>query len=239
MVASVFADRCDRMPPQLNRDLLRAVAREVASGQSAYEFEDRIAKRYDVCTRTVRNYVAAVLEDYREEDRAIVSRARLQGRFVATSAAGKWIKRSDKLWAEAARLLARARALDIDRNGGVAGATSRLIAHLEMSGRANLDDGMEPLPVDLDQLKAGAVVAIIRGDRRDAAILIKRAEGADSRACDWFDRAQKIAGTYEPAPPGEEARPAASLTTPQRRAKLERLRGLLRDMIAKRGAEGE
>lgn len=219
--------------------MLLAVAREVASGRSCYEFEDRIAEQFSVTPRCVRNYVAAVLEDYQEEDRAIVSRARLQGRFVATSAAGKWIKRSDKLWSEAARLLARARALDIDRNGQATGATSRLIAQLEMTGRASLDDGMEPLPVDLDQLKAGSVVAIIRADRRDAAILMKRAEGADSRACDWFDRAQKIAGTYEPAPPGVESRPAASLTTPQRRAKLERLRGLLRDMIAKRGAEGE
>lgn len=225
------------MPPQLNRAMLRAVAREVASGRSCYEFEDRIAEQFSVTPRCVRNYVAAVLEDYQEEDRAIVSRARLQGRFVATAAAGKWIKRSDKLWSEAARLLARARALDIDRNGQVTGATSRLIAQLEMAGRASLDDGMEPLPVDLDQLKAGAVVAIIRADRRDAAILMKRAEGADSRACDWFDRAQKIAGTYEPAPPGVESRPAASLTTPQRRAKLERLKDILRE-LKNRGSGG-
>lgn len=217
--------------------MLQAVAREVASGRSCYEFEDRIAEQFGVTPRCVRNYVAAVLEEYQEEDRAIVSRARLQGRFVATAAAGKWIKRSDKLWSEAARLLARARALDIDRNGQVTGATSRLIAQLEMSGRASLDDGMEPLPVDLDQLKVGAVVAIIRADRRDAAIIMKRAEGADSRACDWFDRAQKIAGTYESAPPGAEARPAASLTTPQRRAKLERIKDILRDMTKRRAAE--
>lgn len=226
------------MPPQLNRAMLQAVAREVASGRSCYEFEDRIAEQFDVTPRCVRNYVAAVLEEYQEEDRAIVSRARLQGRFVATSAAGKWIKRSDKLWSEAARLLARARALDLDRGGKVAGATSRLIAQLEMAGRASLDDGMEPLPANLDQLKAGAVVEIIRADRRDAAILMKRAEGADARACDWFDRAQKIAGTYESAPPGAEARPAASLTTPQRRAKLERIKDILRDMT-KRRADGE
>lgn len=220
--------------------MLRVVAREVATGASPFQFEERVAEQFQVTTRCVRDYIKVVLEDVRDQDRAILARARLQGRFVAGAASAKWIKRSDELWREAARILARVRAIDLDRKGEIDGATSRLIKHLESSGRASLDDGflLEEMAVPLDQLRGGAVVETLRRDRRDAAILIKRAEGCDARALEWFERAQKIAGTYEPAPPDTEAAKASlQLTSVQRRARLDSLRAHLASIRKEDAAE--
>jgi len=65
---------------------------------------------------------------------------------------------------------------------------------------------------------------VARDDRRDAALLIKRAEQADALAQGWFDKAQRIAGTYEPETydPAKQGGAAANLTSAQKRAKLQR-----------------
>lgn len=212
--------------PKLNRKLLRLVGDALARGAPVSTFEDDLARKLRVSDRTVRKYAALINEQRDRDDAEHLKRARQQGRFVARAAAARHLKRADQLYADAAKLIARAARLD-----GKRGAAARLIAAIEASGRPVLDDG--PAPVDAKEVeqeikRTPVLLQIARDDRRDAALLIKRAEQADALAQGWFDKEQKIAGTYEPEPP---AAPGSGrgpiLTSPQRRAKMEVIRAAL------------
>jgi hypothetical protein len=86
----------------------------------------------------------------------------------------------------------------------------------------------------MDPQALAAALEIAREDRRQASTLIKRAEGCETRALDWFDRGAKIAGAYEASTAAPEAT-RVQLTSPQRRAKLDRIGEILRAAKA-RGA---
>lgn len=209
--------------PKLNRKLLRLVGTELARGAPVSTFEDRLARQAKVTDRTVRKYAALINEQRDVEDAADIKRARRQGRFVALAACARHMARADALYADAGKLIARAAKLD-----GKRGAAARLVAAIEAAGRPVLDDGpapeLEPADVERELKATPLLLQIAREDRRDAAMLIKRAEQADARAADWFERAQKIAGTYEPETydPAQRGGPAANLTSAQKRAKLQR-----------------
>lgn len=211
---------------KLNRKLLKLVGIERARGAPVSTFEEAVARRFGVSTRTVRNYSALIDERRDAEDSAEIRRARRGASFVARAAAARHLKRADALFAAAAQLISRAARLD-----GRRGAGERLVAAIEATGRPVLDDGPppgEPGEVEQEIKRAPALLQIARDDRRDAAMLVKRGEQADALAVAWFDRAQKIAGTYEPEPP---AAPGSGrgpiLTSPQRRAKMEVIRAAL------------
>lgn len=218
--------------PKLNRKMLRAVGIELARGAAVSTFEDRIARRFRCTDRAVRKYAAIINEQRDAEDALDLRRARRRGRFVADAACAKHLERADRLYAEASKLLMRARRID----GGKSAAGDRLVAAIEAAGRRVLDDdgGMdEPADHEGEANRARGVLAIARADRFDAAILIKRGEAADALAQGWFDKSQKIAGTYDPQPGGGETRSGgagANLTSAQKRAALAKLR----DAIAKR-----
>lgn len=211
----------------INETLTLAVARLLAKGTPPTTIQERLSRRYKVTTRTVRDYIAAAEEQRDEDDRALASRYRRDGVFVVRAAAAKWITRSDKLFALASRLLARADRFD----GGDSALGERLVKKILAAGRM-LDDG----PVDDDEpddVRAYATaLESAREDRRQAAILIKRAEACDARALEWFDRGAKIAGAYEAATNAPEST-RVQLTSPQRRAKLNRIGELIRAHKAK------
>lgn len=213
----------------INESLTLAVARLLAKGTPPVTIQERLARRYGVTTRTIRDYIAAAEEQREEDDRALASRYRRDGVFVVRAAAAKWITRSDKLFALASRLLARADRFD----GGKNALGDRLVKKILSAGRV-LDDG----PVDDDDEPGPDAVACAtalesaREDRRQAAILIKRAEACDTRAIEWFDRGAKIAGAYEAATNTPEST-RVQLTSPQRRAKLNRIGELIREYKAK------
>lgn len=217
-----------------HRKLLRVVGVELARGAPVSTFEDRIARQLKVSTRTVRRYAAHINAERDREDAADLKRARRQGRFVAMAAGARWQARADKLYDAAWQLVTRSARLD-----GRGGAASRLAKAVEQIGvkpRRPLDDDPNPQfnQDDGDKgheheiARASALLTISREDRRDAALMLKRAEQADARAAAWFEQAQKIAGTYEPEPPAAPgAGRGAPLTSPQRRAKLEAIRAAL------------
>lgn len=213
----------------INRKLLRAVGIKLARGAPVSTFEEQFAARFRCDPRTVRRYVERVNEQRDIDDAAAVKRARARGRFVAEAACARHMDRADRLFLDAARLLARARRLD-----GNKGAGARLEAAIEQAGRPVLDDGPEPAPPE-DGARSAALLAIARQDRIDAAVLIKRGEAADKRAQDWFEKAQKISGTYEIAPPTPEST-RVQLTSPQRRAMLLRIGEAIREHKAKAAA---
>lgn len=213
-----------------NERLTLAVARELAKGAPNSVIKERLAQRFKVTTRTVADYIAAAEEQRDEDDRLLASKYRRAGVFVARSAAAKWVTRADKLYAAAARLLARADRLD----GGHTAAGDALARAILRAGR-ELDDGPaddDMAPTDVKSLAVALEIA--REDRRQASTLIKRAEGCEARALDWFDRGAKIAGAYEASTAAPEAT-RVQLTSPQRRAKLDRIGEILRAAKA-RGA---
>ncbi len=208
---------------KLNRKLLRLVGDELARGAPVSTFEDRVARKFRISDRTVRKYAALVNEQRDREDAEDLKRARRQGRFVALAAAARHLARADRLYADAAKLIARAAKID-----GKRGAAARLVAAIDAAGRPVLDDGplpeVEPGDVDQELKRTPLLLQVARDDRRDAALLIKRAEQADALAQGWFDKAQRIAGTYEPETydPAKQGGAAANLTSAQKRAKLQR-----------------
>lgn len=214
-----------------NERLTIAVARELAKGAPNSVIKERLAQRFRVTTRTVADYIAAAEEQRDEDDRLLASKYRRTGVFVARSAAAKWVTRADKLYAAAARLLARADRLD----GGHTAAGDALARAILRAGR-ELDDGPadDNARVPMDPQALAAALEIAREDRRQASTLIKRAEGCETRALDWFDRGAKIAGAYEASTAAPEAT-RVQLTSPQRRAKLDRIGEILRAAKA-RGA---
>lgn len=225
--------------PKLNRKLLRLVGDALARGAPVSTFEDDLARKLRVSDRTVRKYAALINEQRDRDDAEHLKRARQQGRFVARAAAARHLKRADQLYADAARLIARAARLD-----GKRGAAARLIAAIEASGRPVLDDG--PAPVDAKEVeqeikRTPVLLQIARDDRRDAALLIKRAEQADALAQGWFDKEQKIAGTYEPETydPAKQGGAAANLTSAQKRAKLQRALELAKAITSRRKRSDE
>lgn len=210
-----------------NERLTLAVAKMLAKGTPSTVVQERLSVRFSVTTRTVRDYIAAAEEQRDEDDRALASRYRKDGIFVARSACAKWIVRGDKLYTLASRLLARADRFD----GGDNAIGDRLMRQILRAGR-RLDDGDLDDGPDIDATAASVALESAREDRRQAAILIKRAEGCDARALDWFDRGAKIAGAYEAATTAPEST-RVQLTSPQRRAKLNRIGELIREHKAK------
>lgn len=211
-----------------NERLTLAVARMLAKGTPSTVVQERLSVRFGVTTRTVRDYIAAAEEQRDEDDRALASRYRKDGIFVARAACAKWIVRGDKLYTLASRLLARADRFD----GGENAIGDRLMRQILRAGR-RLDDGpVDDDRGDIDPTAASVALESAREDRRQATILIKRAEGCDARALDWFDRGAKIAGAYEAATTAPEST-RVQLTSPQRRAKLNRIGELIREHKAK------
>lgn len=220
------------MPPQLNQDMLRAVAKEIARGNPVIAFRARIAKRFGVHERTVYDYAQFIQDDRNRDGLAELKSFRRNGMLTASAAAAKWAKRADRCYTSAAKLLARA-----DRIDGKEGIGARLTARLLDLG-VRLDDGdREQLQDPIDPGRAAAALEVAREDRRQAAILIREATRCEARAADWFDRAAKICGAYEIAPVDEKDS-RALLTSPERRAKLDRLRELLAD-AKRRGTTGD
>jgi hypothetical protein len=215
--------------PNLNPKLLRAVDAELSRGNLPAAFGARLARRYKTTARTVRSYVAAVLEKRDEDEGRDRARARQTGRFVTAGASARWMKRADDLYAVATLLLRRAQRIDGDKNG----AGAKLLQAIEdATGRPRLDDDpSEPVDPEVAEamVKRGrALLLVAREDRQEAAMLIKRAEGCEGRAIEWFDRGARIAGIYEAEPPtAPGAGRGAPLTSPQRRAKMETIRTAL------------
>ena len=215
----------------INQELLEAVAREVARGAPVAAYRDRIAKRFGVSARSVYSYAAMVHEERDREGLTELKSFRRNGMLTAQASAAKWMKRADRCYTSAAKLLARA-----DRIDGKEGIGARLTARLLDLG-VRLDDGdREQLQDPIDPGRAAAALEVAREDRRQAAILIREATRCEARAADWFDRAAKICGAYEIAPVDEKDS-RALLTSPERRAKLDRLRELLAD-AKRRGTTG-
>lgn len=215
--------------PKPFEPLLLAVAKELARGNPPGIIRERMAKRFGVSTRTVTDYIAAAEEQREEDDRVLAAKYRRTGVFVARAAAAKWVTRADKLYQAGARLLARA-----DRLDGGDTAIGNTLARMILRAGRQLDDGPDDQAAPIEIHDAAAALEIAREDRRQASTLIKRAEGCETRALDWFDRGARIAGAYEPAAATPEAT-RVQLTSPQRRAKLDRLGALLREAKA-RGA---
>lgn len=215
--------------PNLNPKLLRAVDAELARGNLPAAFGAKLARRYKTSARTVRSYVAAVMETRDEDDRGDRARARQTGRFVAAGASARWMRRADDLYLQAISLLRRAKRIDGDKNG----AGAQLVDAIESAtGKPHLDDDPAE-PIDEDAAEASvkrgrALLQVARDDRFEAASLIKRAEGCEGRAIEWFDRGARIAGIFEPEPPtAPGVGRGAPLTSPQRRAKMEMIRAAL------------
>lgn len=210
--------------PKPNLDMALAVAKELARGTPTSVVAERISIRFGVTTRCVRDYIAAAEEQRSEDDRALASKMRHNGVFVAQAASAKWIRRADKFYAAAARLLARADRLD----GGDTAIGDRLARKLMALG-VDLDDGERDMLADpIDIIGGKEALAIAREDRKQASMLVRTAEGCELRAAEWFEKAAKICGAYDlaTAPTESQRQP---LTSPQRRAKLEKLAAILRE----------